>query len=246
MIQFFRKIRQRLIKENRISKYLLYAIGEIFLVVVGILIALQVNNWKQAKNNYSLAIQYRISLLRDMRLDLESVQIRIDNANVRIAGAERLIQLLEKGSEYGEYQKREDLIRAGWLNFFRPNLNTYNDLNNSGNIKLIKDDSLKLLLNEYVNHCIRIATYEEHDKINVWAQYGNYYRKWIDGRMNAAYLVQDSVKFLSYPVDWRKLEADSELRHKLTLVLETGYGEIARYDRVRQMIKIFIRYLEVN
>ena len=45
MIKFFRKIRQRLLTDNKFSKYLLYAIGEIILVVIGILIALQINNW---------------------------------------------------------------------------------------------------------------------------------------------------------------------------------------------------------
>ena len=44
MIKFFRHIRQRLVSENKFSKYLLYAIGEIVLVVIGILIAIQINN----------------------------------------------------------------------------------------------------------------------------------------------------------------------------------------------------------
>ena len=47
MIIFFRKIRQRLLTENKFSKYLLYAIGEIALVMIGILLALQVNNWNE-------------------------------------------------------------------------------------------------------------------------------------------------------------------------------------------------------
>jgi hypothetical protein len=45
MLKFFRKIRQQLLSENKFSKYLLYAIGEIILVVIGILIALQLNMW---------------------------------------------------------------------------------------------------------------------------------------------------------------------------------------------------------
>ncbi|MEO0573252.1 MAG: DUF6090 family protein [Bacteroidota bacterium] len=49
MIQFFRKIRQKLLQENRFSKYLLYAIGEIVLVVIGILIALQINTWNEQR-----------------------------------------------------------------------------------------------------------------------------------------------------------------------------------------------------
>ena len=47
MIKFFRKIRQNMVKENKVSKYILYAIGEIILVVIGILIALQINTWNQ-------------------------------------------------------------------------------------------------------------------------------------------------------------------------------------------------------
>ena len=47
MIKFFRKIRQKLLTQNKFSKYLLYAVGEIVLVVIGILIALQINNWNQ-------------------------------------------------------------------------------------------------------------------------------------------------------------------------------------------------------
>lgn len=49
MIKFFRRIRQKLIAENRFTKYLLYALGEIILVVIGILIALQINNWNEFK-----------------------------------------------------------------------------------------------------------------------------------------------------------------------------------------------------
>ncbi|MEH6779908.1 DUF6090 family protein, partial [Maribacter arcticus] len=47
MIKFFRRIRQQLLTENKFSKYLLYAIGEIILVVIGILIALSINNWNE-------------------------------------------------------------------------------------------------------------------------------------------------------------------------------------------------------
>tara|TARA_R110000744_G_scaffold97420_1_gene188243 strand:+ start:1859 stop:2056 length:198 start_codon:yes stop_codon:yes gene_type:complete len=49
MIKFFRKIRQKMLTENKFSKYLLYAIGEIVLVVIGILIALQVNNLNEVE-----------------------------------------------------------------------------------------------------------------------------------------------------------------------------------------------------
>ena len=69
MIKFFRKIRQRLLSENRFSKYLVYAIGEIVLVVIGILIALQINNWnenrKELKKSQALLEEFKKDLVRD-------------------------------------------------------------------------------------------------------------------------------------------------------------------------------------
>jgi len=52
MIKFFRKIRQKLLSENRFSKYLIYAVGEILLVVIGILIAVQINNFNEQNKTY--------------------------------------------------------------------------------------------------------------------------------------------------------------------------------------------------
>jgi len=67
MIKFFRHIRKSLLTENKFSKYLLYAIGEITLVVIGILIALQINNW-----NEKLKIQNtEISTLKELKSALE-------------------------------------------------------------------------------------------------------------------------------------------------------------------------------
>ena len=51
MIKFFRKIRQKMLTENKFNKYLIYAFGEIVLVVIGILIALQINTWNENKKS---------------------------------------------------------------------------------------------------------------------------------------------------------------------------------------------------
>ena len=69
MIRFFHTLRRRLLTENRFSKYLLYAVGEIILVVLGILIALQVNNWNEGKREQQQANVFRDKLVRDMVQD---------------------------------------------------------------------------------------------------------------------------------------------------------------------------------
>ena len=66
MIKFFRKIRQQMIKENKFSKYLLYAIGEILLVVIGILIALQINNNNETKRS----LKFETKMLHEVRNEL--------------------------------------------------------------------------------------------------------------------------------------------------------------------------------
>lgn len=69
MIKFFRKIRQKLLAEGKLKSYTFYAIGEIFLVVVGILIALQINNWNQVRKDRSneilLLLELRESLSQE-------------------------------------------------------------------------------------------------------------------------------------------------------------------------------------
>ena len=66
MIKFFRKIRQKLLTENKFSKYLIYAIGEIVLVVVGILIALQINNQNESRKEKELEIELINLLISDL------------------------------------------------------------------------------------------------------------------------------------------------------------------------------------
>lgn len=66
MIKFFRKIRQRLLTENKFSKYLIYAIGEVVLVVIGIIIALQINNWNESKKAINSELQLYGKLVNDL------------------------------------------------------------------------------------------------------------------------------------------------------------------------------------
>ncbi|MFX0558536.1 DUF6090 family protein [Maribacter sp. CXY002] len=80
MINFFRKVRQRLLAENKFSKYLLYALGEIILVVIGILIALQINNWNENKKEDRIAKQSINALKFDLAKDIQTLETVIKNS----------------------------------------------------------------------------------------------------------------------------------------------------------------------
>lgn len=77
MIKFFRKIRQNLIAEGKTTKYFKYAIGEIILVVIGILIALQINNWNEDLKNSKQEQEILTQLVAEYQSNYEQIEIKI-------------------------------------------------------------------------------------------------------------------------------------------------------------------------
>ena len=77
MIKFFRKIRQNLVAEGKTAKYLKYAIGEVLLVMIGIILALQVNNWNETRKERSLELEYLEGIKTDLENDLPAVENRV-------------------------------------------------------------------------------------------------------------------------------------------------------------------------
>ena len=94
MIKFFRKIRQRLLTENKFSKYLLYAVGEIVLVVIGILIALQINNWNELQKNEKIEAVFLQDFRGDLETDIKTLQAAILENNERIVAADSIFSIL--------------------------------------------------------------------------------------------------------------------------------------------------------
>ncbi len=78
MIQFFRKIRQQLLSAGQTRKYLKYAIGEVILVVIGILIALQINNWNEQRKQNILEQEYLIALKKEFENNVIEVNRVLD------------------------------------------------------------------------------------------------------------------------------------------------------------------------
>ncbi len=78
MIKFFRKIRQKLLSENNFSKYLIYAMGEIVLVVIGILIALSLNNWNEERKDQNKLVNVYRLIDNDIKNDIKDLQSIVD------------------------------------------------------------------------------------------------------------------------------------------------------------------------
>jgi hypothetical protein len=137
MIKFFRKIRQRLLTQNKFSKYLLYAIGEIVLVIIGILIALSINNWNENNKLEELKQVYYQQLLIDLNKDKEYIIEKINLYNSRIENYENYLDSYKKP----HLSIEEVLQNQNKLNFATDNIrfqnSTIETLENTGNIKLI-------------------------------------------------------------------------------------------------------------
>jgi len=144
MIKFFRKIRQRLLTENKFSKYLIYAVGEIVLVVIGILIALGVNNWNQEKKNHRLGEDYLLRIHRDLVQDTISFRnIITHNNNLREDIKGLLVTLYAGVDNIEQVQNMSAIYDKALDQVFSPNDNTYKGMISSGALGLIQNIELK-------------------------------------------------------------------------------------------------------
>jgi hypothetical protein len=96
MLRFFRQIRQRLLTDNKFSKYLLYAVGEILLVVIGIVIALQIDNWNTETKEEQELKGYLSNIANNVNADLDQLnELRTYRTYAR-EGSRKYMALIEK------------------------------------------------------------------------------------------------------------------------------------------------------
>ena len=143
MIKFFRHIRQNLISEDKTSKYFKYAIGEIVLVVIGILIALQINNWNQKRLQQLTLINY----YQSMHEELESSSDKLDNL---IFGIDSLViqnrktlEILSSNNKDSipTLQKTLGALGTAWVNNF--NYPIVQEFMNEGYLAKVNNTKIK-------------------------------------------------------------------------------------------------------
>jgi hypothetical protein len=145
MIKFFRKIRQKMLTENKFSKYLIYAIGEIVLVVIGILIALQINNWNEQQNIQGNQEKYLKLIKTEAINNLKQVTNTKESVNTLNIWQNKIFNLIDSNQD----TITEDYISKTFGNVFS---NTYEfryensvltEMKTSGELKNISNDSLR-------------------------------------------------------------------------------------------------------
>jgi len=147
MIKFFRKIRYNLMEQNKTGKYLKYAIGEIVLVVIGILIALSINNWNEERKENIIRDSYLIRLLNDQVKDNENLEQLIKDRKTYIESVEKYNEYFKNGNYTLSQIKDSATSTSINLHRYIPANITYEELINTGNIKLI-NENLRIFLAE--------------------------------------------------------------------------------------------------
>lgn len=195
MIKFFRKKRKAELEKGKVKNYLLYAIGEIVLVVVGILLALYINNLNQK----SIENKRNLELLENVSAE---AQLNIDRANLLkdrtfplyLAHNDSIIQLLDRGLKKTDFKfmTQEEI----WIfHDFNMNKATFEQLKSTGALYTIGSDSLITHIQKYYQLCEREAEYnriysKELEDIRFLTLQG-----WFEFRYEFG---QDSLKALNY------------------------------------------------
>ena len=171
MIKFFRKIRYDLMEKNKTGKYFKYAIGEIVLVVIGILIALQINNWNENNITTKKTLTYLGTLNTEIESNIDALTTYIETAHNDIKGsANTLSELHSKNAVHYNDSLLRNVMSTRPI--YKPTLqeSTFTDLINSGNLEYLKDQNLKnRILSIEANMDIIYENYNLAN--NVWNEY---------------------------------------------------------------------------
>ncbi|WP_242155683.1 DUF6090 family protein [Aestuariivivens sediminis] len=255
MIKFFRKIRQQLLAENKFSKYLIYAIGEIVLVVIGILIALWINNLNQQRKIKTEEQVVLKQLKNEFTINLKQLNSKIDIRN-------DMLKDFEDCLNYFANQKIESdslfTAKLGSLHLpltFDP---IQKDLVGSGSIQIISNKELKSLLTNW--------TSDVHQLREMELLYVNYYtgsimpfidktgigrdilkRFWEDSNRTVFLLANENVNYRkieqsNLSINYRELlknyELESIISHAYGLSLTNNYESQALKKHINKILEI--------
>ncbi len=174
MFRFFRQIRQRLFRERRLSRYLLYAIGEILLVVLGILIALQVDAWQQGREEAEQEAYYLTRLEGEMASNIKIARELEAFKSFRHENARRVLGFLM--NQAPEQEAGQDFFLAlehlTWFYKRAYQKDVWEELKSTGNIDLISDRGLRTRISHMYNALDFFSSFEEE-----WETYTMGYRR---------------------------------------------------------------------
>jgi hypothetical protein len=153
---------------GKTGKYFKYAIGEIVLVVIGILIALQINNWNENKKENQTATVLAKSLIEDLNKDIIFLKSALNFSRLKTQNCDSLITLLSTPKKDWDTERIYNKLNiVGQSNPFFPTTGTYQQIVTSGALKLF-DQSIANQLNGYEMQLKKVAYWAEAEDKTLW------------------------------------------------------------------------------
>lgn len=242
MIQFFRKIREKFLSQGKLSKYLIYAFGEIVLVVIGILIALQIGIWNNENQLKKIEIKYLTEIKNNLESDLPDVLFNLRFNESKLNSNKLILQFINREFPYSDS-----------LNFHFSNLlfntrtlvnsSTYQNLKSRG-LEIISNDSLRQNITKlYEFDIYNLVDFEAKDDHAF--QYNTFIPE-----------ITKSIKFntlnsqsglpngLAEPIDIKTIYDNYSLKNAIILNINLREYMISNYQDLRDQIENTIVEIE--
>ena len=152
MIPFFRKIRKKMADDNKPLRYMRYAIGEIVLVVIGILIALQINAWNTSSKNKEYENFYILGIINEIEIDLDNLKIMINRDSLKVQSGNYLLNHFKNPSLKKDSLLLKHFTNSILVSSFRPSDVIFEDMKFSGRLNFITNDTLRKKILDYYNY----------------------------------------------------------------------------------------------
>lgn len=232
MIKFFRNIRKKLIEQSKVLNYFFYAIGEIVLVVIGILIALSINNWNEERKELNLEGQLLTALRSDLIKNQDKIRgmIYFDSSVVSRNG--KLLSLLEdKSSTYHDSLESYFGRITSYRTFF-PQQMAYENLKAKG-LSIIKNDTIREnlveLYDEIYFHGLHIGERKSLSNQNA--------NEFLVKRL----YVNDNG---AIPNDFESLKLDTEFINRLAFITKNRKGQLFQSRYMLNSTNLLIELIE--
>jgi len=238
MLTFFRRIRKGLLGDGATSKYLLYAIGEILLVVIGILIALQINNWNEERKDRKMEINYLKNLKNELIFNIQFGKEQIEFSDFQAKNGRLILASLQSNLTGITMELAVALEHIGWnleIIFIR---DVWNELYATGNIGIVRNEEIKNRLTHLYNDMTLVNKFQEHE----WSGYNFGVRRLLADVLPHSVRLQidESLEPAWYSGEDIVIPNQSQIMNKLKDI-EGLKGYIVDIIQTRRTSNVFIR-----
>lgn len=236
MIRFFRKIRQNLIEKNNFKKYFIYAIGEVLIVMIGILIALQINNWNEDKILRGTEVALLKEMKKNLEVDLSDIRYNINYTRKSLNANEIVFESLKYSESYNDTLNFYYANISFGLSNFTNNTSAYDNLKSIG-FYIIKNDSLRIRITKlYSNRYNYLIRLEE-----------NYYDNFHTNELLPiviSNIITDSIKISAKPINLSELALNHKFKETIKANIMWLRYMVTLYANIEKEIVTLINQIE--